>query len=44
MKFGVRIADVACVSGERYDAIDKWLVGSPELVIEVQSASNTKNP
>ena len=35
-------ADVACLSGARYDAIDKWLVGSPELVIEVQSPSNTK--
>jgi len=35
-------ADVACVSGVRYDAIDKWLVGSPELVIEVKSPSNTK--
>ena len=35
-------ADVACVSGARYDAIDKWLEGSPELVIEVKSPSNTK--
>jgi Uma2 family endonuclease len=35
-------ADVACVSGARYDAIDKWLEGSPELVIEVKSSSNTK--
>jgi len=35
-------ADVACVSATRYDAIEKWLVGSPELVIEVKSPSNTK--
>jgi Uma2 family endonuclease len=35
-------ADVACVSGVRYDAIGKWLEGSPELVIEVKSPSNTK--
>jgi Uma2 family endonuclease len=35
-------ADVACVSAARYDAIEKWLVGSPELVIEVKSPSNTK--
>lgn len=35
-------ADVACVSGERYDAIDNWLLGSPELVIEVKSPSNTQ--
>lgn len=35
-------ADVACVSGVRYEAIVKWLEGSPELVIEVKSPSNTK--
>ena len=35
-------ADVACVSGVRYDVIEKWLEGSPELVIEVKSPSNTK--
>lgn len=35
-------ADVACVSGTRYDAIDKWLEGSPELAIEVKLPSNTK--
>jgi Uma2 family endonuclease len=34
-------ADVACVSGPRY-RVKKWLVGSPELVIEVKSPSNTK--
>jgi Uma2 family endonuclease len=34
-------ADVACVSGPR-DLIEKWLQGSPELVIEVKSPSNTK--
>jgi len=35
-------ADVACVSGARYDATDKWLEGSPELVIEVKSPSHTR--
>ena len=35
-------ADVACLSAARYDSIDKWLEGSPELVIEVKSPSNTK--
>lgn len=34
-------ADVACVSGLR-DQVKKWLEGSPELVIEVKSPSNTK--
>src|SRR5438105_2324955 len=34
-------ADVACVSGPR-NRVEKWLVGSPELVIEVKSPSNTK--
>lgn len=34
-------ADVACVSGPRY-RVKKWLEGSPELVIEVKSPSNTK--
>jgi Uma2 family endonuclease len=35
-------ADLACVGVARYDAIEKCLVGSPEMVIEVKSASNTK--
>ena len=35
-------ADVACISRNRYDSIGKWLEGSPELVIEVKSPSNTK--
>ena len=35
-------AEVACLSGARYDGFDKWLEGSPELVIEVKSPSNTK--
>ncbi|HYZ83006.1 MAG TPA: Uma2 family endonuclease [Bryobacteraceae bacterium] len=35
-------ADVAFVSQERYDRIDRWLLGSPELVIEVKSPSNRK--
>jgi len=34
-------ADVACESGPRY-RVKKWLEGSPELVIEVKSPSNTK--
>jgi Uma2 family endonuclease len=34
-------ADVACVSGPRY-RVKKWLEGSPELVIEIKSPSNTK--
>jgi Uma2 family endonuclease len=35
-------ADVACVRQSRERASGKWLVGSPELVIEVKSPSNTK--
>jgi Uma2 family endonuclease len=35
-------ADVACIRGDRDRAIQKWLVGSPELVVEVKSPSNTK--
>ena len=35
-------ADVACVRRERHGAVEKWLEGSPELVIEVKSRSNTK--
>jgi Uma2 family endonuclease len=35
-------ADVACVQSER-DQVQKWLEGSPELVIEVRSPSNTKD-
>lgn len=35
-------ADVAWCSQSRYSSIDKWLVGSPELVIEVKSSSNTR--
>ena len=34
-------ADVACVSEPRY-RVKKWLEGSPELVIEVKSPSNTR--
>jgi len=36
-------ADVACVRLSRHEATDKWLMGSPELVIEVKSPSNTKH-
>jgi Uma2 family endonuclease len=35
-------ADVACLVLERHRKFDKWLVGSPDLVIEVKSPSNTK--
>ena len=35
-------ADVAAVRSERHEAVDKWLLGSPEVVIEVKSPSNTK--
>ena len=35
-------ADVACVKLDRHLAESKWLIGSPELVIEVKSPSNTK--
>lgn len=36
-------ADVAWCSRGRYDRGGKWLDGSPELVIEVKSPSNTKH-
>lgn len=35
-------ADVAWCSQARYDRVERWLEGSPELVIEVKSPSNTK--
>ena len=35
-------ADVACIARERHEAVEKWLLGSPEFVIEVKSPSNTK--
>ena len=35
-------ADVSCVRLDRHEAIEKWLDGSPELVVEVKSASNTQ--
>jgi Uma2 family endonuclease len=35
-------ADVACVREERDRAEGKWLKGSPEIVIEVKSPSNSK--
>jgi Uma2 family endonuclease len=34
-------ADVACILKSRHRDADKWVVGSPELVIEVKSPSNT---
>jgi Uma2 family endonuclease len=36
-------ADVAVVSNVRYETIQDWLAGSPELAIEVKSRSNTKD-
>jgi len=43
-EFEVRVADVAVISKSRWDNIDPddYLHGSPELVIEVKSPSNTK--
>jgi Uma2 family endonuclease len=35
-------ADVACIRLDRHLGENKWLIGSPELVIEVKSPSNTK--
>jgi Uma2 family endonuclease len=35
-------ADVAAIREDRHQAVEKWLIGSPELVIEVKSPSNTK--
>jgi Uma2 family endonuclease len=34
-------ADVAYLTRARWDSIDKYLMGAPELVIEVLSPSNT---
>jgi len=36
-------ADVACLRRARDSQTDKWLEGSPDLVIEVKSPSNTKD-
>ena len=36
-------ADVACLRQSRNDSAEKWLIGSPELVIEVKSPSNTRD-
>src|SRR5271165_6361074 len=41
-EYEVWSADVACLPKEREDAVDKWLEGSPDLVIEVKSSSNTR--
>jgi Uma2 family endonuclease len=38
----VWVADVVCILATRDDAIDNWLEGSPELVIEIKSPSNTR--
>jgi Uma2 family endonuclease len=35
-------ADVACILRSRHRSADKWVVGSPELVVEVKSPSNTQ--
>ena len=34
-------ADVAYISRARWESIDRWLIGAPELVVEVLSPSNT---
>ena len=36
-------ADVAYVNNPRWRAIEDWLMGAPELVVEVRSPSNTKS-
>ncbi len=36
-----RIADVAFLAKDRWDSIDQYLMGSPDLVVEVLSPSNT---
>lgn len=43
-EFNLRVADVAAISRERWDAIDPDvdLLGAPELVIEIKSPSNTQ--
>jgi len=43
-EFEYRVADVAAISGKRWKAVDPDddLRGSPELVVEVRSPSNTK--
>jgi len=35
-------ADLVCIAESRHVQFEKWLIGSPELVIEVKSPSNTK--
>ena len=35
-------ADVACVALSRHKGVEKWLLGCPELVIEVKSPSNSR--
>jgi Uma2 family endonuclease len=43
-EYDLRAADVAFVTKTRWDEVnDGYLVGPPELVIEIVSASNTKN-
>jgi Uma2 family endonuclease len=41
-EYEYRVADVAFLSQKRYDAITRYLMGSPELVAEVISPSNTR--
>jgi Uma2 family endonuclease len=36
-----RIADVIFLAKDRWDSIDRYLTGSPDLVVEVLSPSNT---
>lgn len=35
-------ADVVCIRADRDEAIEQWLLGSPEVTIEVKSPTNTK--
>ena len=39
--YEVWTADVAVIRKDRHEAVDEWLLGSPELVIEVKSPSNS---
>lgn len=37
------VADVVCIETRRDDEILRWLEGSPEVVIEIRSRSNTRH-
>ena len=40
-QYEYRIADIVFLAKDRWDSIDRYLLGSPDLVIEVLSPSNT---